>query len=126
MPTCLLVRTMERYCGEERERVKGGKLPSKIARCSIEDRIKAVETGMNKWFSVQDNPACMPVIFAAALRFCRRIVGLKEESYNQYIVKNNLLAPVVKAFLANGRKYNLLNSAIIEMFEFIKSVSHSM
>ena len=70
--------------------------------------------------------SCLSIIISAALRFCRRIIGLKEESYNQYVVKNNLLAPVVKAFLANGRKYNLLNSAIIEMFEFIKSVRDSV
>lgn len=56
------------------------------------------------------------------MRFCRRIIGLKDEFYNRYIVRNNLLAPVVKAFMANGMRYNLLNSAIIELFEFIKVV----
>ncbi len=59
----------------------------------------------------------------AALRFCRRIVGLKDEFYNRYIVRNNLFKPIVKAFIANGRRYNLINSAIIELFEYIKLVS---
>ncbi|CAG5121155.1 unnamed protein product [Candidula unifasciata] len=55
-----------------------------------------------------------------ALRFCRKIVGLKEEFYNRYIIKENLFRPVVDAFLANGDRYNLINSAMIELFEFIK------
>ena len=59
----------------------------------------------------------------AALRFCRKIVGLKDEFYNRYIVKDNLLAPIIKAFIANGRRYNLLNSAIIELFEYLRVVS---
>lgn len=60
---------------------------------------------------------------AAALRFCRKIVGLKDEFYNRYIIRQDLFRPIVKAFLANGSRYNLLNSAIIELFQFIKTVS---
>ncbi|KAK6999143.1 Serine/threonine-protein phosphatase 4 regulatory subunit 3A, partial [Biomphalaria glabrata] len=55
-----------------------------------------------------------------ALRFCRKIIGLKEEFYNRYIIKENLFRPIVDAFLANGDRYNLINSAMIELFEFIK------
>ncbi|XP_048061973.1 serine/threonine-protein phosphatase 4 regulatory subunit 3B isoform X2 [Megalobrama amblycephala] len=55
-----------------------------------------------------------------ALRFMRRIIGLKDEYYNRYIVKGNLFEPVINALLDNGTRYNLLNSAIIELFEFIK------
>lgn len=57
-----------------------------------------------------------------ALRFLRKIVGLKDEQYNLIIVRNNLFAPVVDAFKANKRRYNLLNSAMIELFEFIRQV----
>jgi len=53
----------------------------------------------------------------------RKIIGLKEEFYNRYIVKGNLFKPVVEAFKANGNKYNLLNSAMIELFEYIRLVS---
>ena len=53
----------------------------------------------------------------------RKIVGLKEEFYNRYIVKGNLFKPIVEAFIANGDRYNLLNSAMIELFEFVKAVS---
>uniref|UniRef100_A0A8C5RM58 SMEK homolog 1 n=1 Tax=Laticauda laticaudata TaxID=8630 RepID=A0A8C5RM58_LATLA len=55
-----------------------------------------------------------------ALRFKRKIIGLKDEFYNRYIMKSFLFEPVVKAFLNNGSRYNLMNSAIIEMFEFIR------
>ncbi|CAF97067.1 unnamed protein product [Tetraodon nigroviridis] len=62
------------------------------------------------------------VCFQGALRFMRRIIGLKDEYYNRYIIKGNLFEPVINALLDNGTRYNLLNSAIIELFEFIKVV----
>uniref|UniRef100_A0A8C5SYU6 Serine/threonine-protein phosphatase 4 regulatory subunit 3-like central domain-containing protein n=1 Tax=Laticauda laticaudata TaxID=8630 RepID=A0A8C5SYU6_LATLA len=58
-----------------------------------------------------------------ALRFLRRIIGLKDEFYNRYITKGNLFEPVINALLDNGTRYNLLNSAVIELFEFIRVVS---
>jgi hypothetical protein len=40
---------------------------------------------------------------------------------SSYLTKNNLLEPVMHAFRANGvRRDNLLNSAVIEMLEFIR------
>uniref|UniRef100_A0A8C6D0Y7 Protein phosphatase 4 regulatory subunit 3B n=1 Tax=Moschus moschiferus TaxID=68415 RepID=A0A8C6D0Y7_MOSMO len=59
-------------------------------------------------------------ICPGALRFMRRIIGLKDEFYNRYITKGNLFEPVVNALLDNGTRYNLLNSAVIELFEFIR------
>ncbi|XP_052275212.1 serine/threonine-protein phosphatase 4 regulatory subunit 3A-like isoform X2 [Dreissena polymorpha] len=59
-------------------------------------------------------------LLLCALRFMRKIIGLKEEFYNRYIIKGNLFKPVVEAFKANGNKYNLLNSAMIELFEYIR------
>lgn len=40
-----------------------------------------------------------------------------------YIAKHNLLKPVVDAFVANGDRYNLLNSAVLELFEHIRKVA---
>ncbi|OWK10319.1 hypothetical protein Celaphus_00005597, partial [Cervus elaphus hippelaphus] len=54
------------------------------------------------------------------LALCKRIIGLKDEFYNRYITKGNLFEPVVNALLDNGTRYNLLNSAVIELFEFIR------
>lgn len=53
----------------------------------------------------------------------RKIIGIKDDFYYRYIIKGSLFKPIVEAFLANGSRYNLLNSAIIELFEFIKMVS---
>ncbi|XP_008694670.1 serine/threonine-protein phosphatase 4 regulatory subunit 3B-like [Ursus maritimus] len=55
-----------------------------------------------------------------ALRFMRRMIGLKDELYNCYIIKGNLFEPVVNALLGNGTRYNMLNSAVIELFEYIR------
>ena len=60
---------------------------------------------------------------SGALRFLRRMVGLKDDFYNRYIVKCDLLRPVTESFVANGLDtYNLFNSAVIELFEFIVTV----
>lgn len=40
--------------------------------------------------------------------------------FRRHIVKGNLFAPVVDAFIRNNGRYNLLESAILELFEFIK------
>ncbi|KAL2768879.1 protein PPP4R3C [Daubentonia madagascariensis] len=59
-------------------------------------------------------------LILCALRFMRRMIGLKDELYNRYIIKGNLFKPVVTALLDNGSRYNMLNSAIIELFEYIR------
>ena len=63
------------------------------------------------------------IFFSAALRFMRKIVGLKDEFYNRYIIKGNLFAPVIDALVKNNGRYNMMDSAICEMFEHIRSVS---
>ncbi|NXS00598.1 P4R3B phosphatase, partial [Oxylabes madagascariensis] len=55
-----------------------------------------------------------------ALRFMRRIIGLKDELYNSYITLGNLFEPVVNAVLDNRNGCNLLKSASMELFEFIR------
>jgi len=60
-------------------------------------------------------------IYIAALRLCRRIVELKDDSFNSHIVYMNLFRPILNTLMANGR-YNLVNSAILEFFEYIKVV----
>jgi len=56
----------------------------------------------------------------SALRFMRKIITLKDEFYNRYIIRGSLFTPVIDALMTNYDRYNLLNSAILEMFEFIK------
>ncbi|ERE65140.1 protein PPP4R3C [Cricetulus griseus] len=55
-----------------------------------------------------------------AIRFMRQMVGVNDKLYNHYIITKNLFEPVVKAFIHNGKRNNMLNSAIIELFEFIR------
>ncbi|XP_021009216.1 protein PPP4R3C-like [Mus caroli] len=59
-------------------------------------------------------------LILSAVRFMRKMIGLKDKTYNLYIIKKNLFEPVVNAFMLNGNRYNMLNSAIIELFEFIR------
>jgi protein phosphatase-4 regulatory subunit 3 len=61
-------------------------------------------------------------LVVAAIRFLRTCIGLKNDFYAHYVIKNNLFAPVVEAFKANGDKYNMLNSAVIEMVDYICKV----
>lgn len=73
-----------------------------------------------KWFS---NIWLYAVCVAASLRLMRKVIGLKDDFYNRYIIKGDLFRPIVECFVANGDRYNLLNSAMIELFEFIRAVS---
>ncbi|XP_058691739.1 uncharacterized protein LOC131577712 [Poecile atricapillus] len=56
----------------------------------------------------------------SALRFMRKIIGLKDDLYNRYITKRNLFEPVVNAVLDKRNRCNLLQSALLELFEFIR------
>ncbi|NXU35328.1 P4R3B phosphatase, partial [Drymodes brunneopygia] len=56
----------------------------------------------------------------SALRFMRRIIGLKDQLYNRYITLGKLFEPVVNAVLDNKNRSNMLQSALLELFEFIR------
>ncbi|XP_022741729.1 serine/threonine-protein phosphatase 4 regulatory subunit 3B-like isoform X3 [Durio zibethinus] len=59
-------------------------------------------------------------LVVAAVRFVRTILSRHDEHLINHVVKNNLLKSVVDAFVANGHRYNLLNSSILELFEYIR------
>lgn len=50
-------------------------------------------------------------------------VTLQDEHLINHFVRSDLLKPIVDAFVANGNRYNLLNSAVLELFEYIRKVS---
>jgi len=54
-----------------------------------------------------------------AIRFARICVGLKDDFYNRHFIKHDLLKPVFEIFKTNGPRNNLINSAIMELLEFI-------
>ncbi|KAG0358923.1 Platinum sensitivity protein [Podila minutissima] len=55
-----------------------------------------------------------------ALRFFRTCIGLNDEFYIRYLVKHNVAQHVVDLLLSTNNKNNLLNSACIEFFEYIR------
>ncbi|KAA3485643.1 serine/threonine-protein phosphatase 4 regulatory subunit 3 isoform X1 [Gossypium australe] len=59
-------------------------------------------------------------LVVAAVRFVRTILSRRDEHLVNHFVKKNLLKPVIDAFVANGNRYNVLNSAVLELFEFIR------
>ncbi|XWS08505.1 hypothetical protein CRYUN_Cryun40dG0008300 [Craigia yunnanensis] len=59
-------------------------------------------------------------LVVAAFHFVRTILSRHDEHLISHFVKNNLLKPVVDAFVANGNRYNVLNSAVLELFEYIR------
>jgi protein phosphatase-4 regulatory subunit 3 len=59
-------------------------------------------------------------LILSAIRFFRAFVGAKDDFYNRHIIKNNLFAPIVEVFERNGPRYNLINSAILELFDFAR------
>jgi protein phosphatase-4 regulatory subunit 3 len=56
----------------------------------------------------------------AAVRFFRQCIGLKDEFYNRYIVKNRCFEPILVQLYANRQRDNLLHSSILELFEFVR------
>ncbi|KAL0376373.1 UNVERIFIED_CONTAM: Serine/threonine-protein phosphatase 4 regulatory subunit [Sesamum calycinum] len=59
-------------------------------------------------------------LVVAAIRFIRALVSRSDEHLMNHFVKNNLFKPIIDAFIANGDRYNLLNSAVLELFEYIR------
>ncbi|XP_059632786.1 uncharacterized protein LOC132275338 [Cornus florida] len=59
-------------------------------------------------------------LVVAAVRFVRILISRNDEYLMNHIVKNNLLKPIVEAFVGNGNRYNLLNSAVLELFEYMR------
>mmetsp|Transcript_154 Transcript_154/g.467 ORF Transcript_154/g.467 Transcript_154/m.467 type:complete len:824 (+) Transcript_154:789-3260(+) len=58
-------------------------------------------------------------VAVSALRFFRACVGVKDDFYNKYIIKNRLLGPIAKVYRENADKDNLLNSAVLELVQFL-------
>ncbi|KAF7837735.1 serine/threonine-protein phosphatase 4 regulatory subunit 3-like isoform X1 [Senna tora] len=59
-------------------------------------------------------------LVVGAVRFIRTILSRHDEHLVNHFVRNNLLKPIVDVFVANGNRYNLLNSAVLELFEYIR------
>jgi len=64
-------------------------------------------------------------LYTGALRFFRTCIHLNDDFYHRYLIKHNVVQHIMDMLLATGNKNNLVNSACIEFFDFIRSVSLS-
>ncbi|KAJ3111402.1 hypothetical protein HK100_002698 [Physocladia obscura] len=56
----------------------------------------------------------------AALRVFRTCIGMKDEFYNRHLLKHDIFSAILQCFRDTGGKYNLLNSACLDVFDFIR------
>ena len=56
----------------------------------------------------------------AVIRLFRQAIADKDKKIEIYITTKNLFDPIMKLFRENSDRYNMVNSAIIELFDFIK------
>jgi protein phosphatase-4 regulatory subunit 3 len=57
-----------------------------------------------------------------ALKFYRTCIGLQDDFYNRQICKTHMFGPIIQIIIDTMPKNNLLNSACLEFFEFIRRV----
>lgn len=55
------------------------------------------------------------------IRFFRRLVATKDEVYFELIMNDDLFSPIIQVLKNNNGRYNLLDSAILDLFEFIQN-----
>jgi len=55
----------------------------------------------------------------SVIRFVRTCLGCKDPAYAKTIEKNRLLDPIIELFVMNGARYNVLNSNVIELVDWI-------
>ena len=52
----------------------------------------------------------------------KAIVNSKNEFYFRHIAKTGLLNPIITLLINSGQRYNLINSAMLELLETIRRV----
>jgi protein phosphatase-4 regulatory subunit 3 len=57
------------------------------------------------------------------LKFFRNLIGLQDEFYNQQMMQEHLFEPILNIVVETMPRDNLLNSACLEFFDFIKRES---
>ncbi|KAJ4363671.1 Platinum sensitivity protein [Neocucurbitaria cava] len=55
-----------------------------------------------------------------ALKYFRTVIGFHDETHNRQIIQHHLFEPILKILFDTMPRDNLLNSACLELFEFIK------
>jgi protein phosphatase-4 regulatory subunit 3 len=55
------------------------------------------------------------------LKFFRNLIGLNDEFYNQQMIQEHLFEPIINMLLETKGRDNLLNSACLDFFEYIRN-----
>lgn len=55
-----------------------------------------------------------------AVKYFRTCLGLQDEFYFQQVTNNHIFGPILDIVIENGSRDNLLNSACLEIFEFVR------
>ncbi|RVW39920.1 Serine/threonine-protein phosphatase 4 regulatory subunit 3 [Vitis vinifera] len=84
--------------------------------------VRTILSRHNEMASVRTNRDLNCTQLAGVIPVPTRVYGIGciDEHLINHVIKNNLLKPVVDVFVANGNRYNLLNSAVLELFEYIR------
>ncbi|KAL6611759.1 DUF625-domain-containing protein [Neocallimastix sp. 'constans'] len=56
----------------------------------------------------------------SALRYFRACISMKDEFYNKHLIKNSVFKPIIQMLSETEKRNNLLNSACLELFVFIR------
>ncbi|EFJ49195.1 hypothetical protein VOLCADRAFT_104409 [Volvox carteri f. nagariensis] len=59
-------------------------------------------------------------LVCATVRFMRVCVALKEDFFTRYLLRYNCFGPIMVVFFENGERYNLLNSAVLDLIDYIR------
>lgn len=61
-----------------------------------------------------------PSLMCSAVRLLRACLSLEDDNVLRHLCNSKAIDQLVETFLNNGSRYNLLNSAILETFHFIR------
>ncbi|PNT71753.1 hypothetical protein BRADI_2g34980v3 [Brachypodium distachyon] len=59
-------------------------------------------------------------LVVAAVRFMRTVIGRNDAFLISHVISQNMLKPIIEAFVENGDRYNMLHSGVLELLEYIR------
>jgi hypothetical protein len=62
---------------------------------------------------------CIIICNRWIIKFYKAIIKAKDEAFVMYLLKKNLLKTIIDIFIENPNKGNLLNSCILELFDYL-------
>jgi hypothetical protein len=62
---------------------------------------------------------CIIILYRWIIKFYKAIIKAKDEAFVMYLLKKNLLKTIIDIFIENPNKGNLLNSCILELFDYL-------